>query len=397
MRLIIEALGINQPGGVRTGILNTIIALPQVAPDIQFIVYLSSFEPGLANFPQIQQRIIRTSNRFLARLNLMVVLPYVTRHERVDLVHFTKNLATWFNACPNIITVHDLTTLLYPGTQSEIDVAYWRWIEPLSLKNANKVITVSADTGRDLTKLYGIPRENIRIIRWAPDDRFRYPVEHTAIERVRKVHQLPEEYVLFLGILAKKKNLRTLILTMELLRNQGRDYHLVIAGRRYLQSNASYELGLIETLGLQSVIHTIGPVADEDLPALYAAASAYVLPSLHEGFGIPCWEAMAIGLPVIASRRGALPEVIGDAGVLVDDPLDVRAWADAINRVIQDKSLRAKLIEQGHCRIGDRTWKTVASETIDVYQEVSKSQQIRVKKNRSTLYHADQTIQGKPQ
>jgi glycosyltransferase involved in cell wall biosynthesis len=375
MRIIIEALGISQPGGGRTAILNTIKALPQVAPDVQFIVYLSSFEPDLANFPQLQQRIIHTSNRFLARLNLMWILPYVTRREKVDLVHFTKNLAVGFIQCPKIITVHDLTALRYPETQSWIDALYWRWIEPISLKTANQIITVSADVACDLVELYSIPQQRLRVIRWAPDDRYRLDVEPTAIERVRKFYQLPKEYLLFLGILAKKKNLKTLIQSIDLLRNRGANYHLVIAGRRYLQSDASDELGLIETLGLQSVIHTIGPVTDENLPALYAAASAYVLPSLHEGFGIPCWEAMAVGVPVIASRRGALPEVIGDAGLLVDDPLDPKAWADAMDRVIQDKFLRAKLIEQGHRRIGDRTWKTVASETFDVYRVVCESQQ----------------------
>lgn len=374
MRIIIEALGISQPGGGRTAILNTIKALPQVAKDAQFIVYLSRFEPDLANLPQIQQRIIRTSNRFLARLNLMLVLPRITRREKVDLVHFTKNLATGFIACPHIITVHDLTALRYPETQNIIDAVYWRWIEPIFLKHANKIIAVSADTAHDLSELYGIPQQGVSIIRWAPDDRFRSPVELQDIERVRKFFQLPKNYVLFLGILAKKKNLKTLIHCMDLLRERGIDCHLVIAGRRYFQSDASDELALIGTLGLQKVVQYIGPVVDEDLPPLYAAASAYLLPSLHEGFGIPCWEAMAVGVPVIASKRGALSEVVGDAGVLIEDPLDVKAWADAIYKVTQDKDLRATLIGRGYQRIADRTWHTVASETFDVYREVAESQ-----------------------
>jgi len=293
----------------------------------------------------------------------------------VDLVHFTKNLAAGFISCPRIITVHDLTALRYPETQSKIDAAYWRWIEPIHLKHANKIITVSADVARDLVELYGIPQQRVRVIRWAPDDRFRSPVEPTAIERVRKVYQLPKDYVLFLGILAKKKNLKTLIQSMDFLREWGADYHLVIAGRRYLQSDASDELGLIETLGLRRVVHYIGPVEDEDLPPLYAAAGAYLLPSLHEGFGIPCWEAMAVGVPVVASKRGALPEIVGDAGMLIDDPLDAKAWADAIRQVTQDRVLRATLIGRGYRRVADRTWQTVASETFEIYQAVCELQQ----------------------
>jgi glycosyltransferase involved in cell wall biosynthesis len=377
MRIVIDALGINQPGGGRTAILNTIKALPQVAPDVQFIVYLSRFEPDLANLPQVHQRIIRTSNRFLARLSLMGVLPYVTRREGVDLVHFTKNLAAGFLSCPQIITIFDLTAVRYPETQNKIDAFFWRWIEPISLKHANKIIAISADVAHDLVELYGIDQQRIHVIRLAPEDRFRLPVEPMAIERVRQTYQLPKDYVLFLGILAKKKNLKTLIHSMDLLRERGTDYHLVIAGRRYSQSDASNELGLIEALGLRDVVHYIGPVADEDLPPLYAGASAYLLPSLHEGFGIPCWEAMAVGVPVIASKRGALSEVVSDAGILIDDPLDTKAWADAICQVTQDRLLRATLIERGYRRIADRTWQTVASETFEVYQAVCESQQSR--------------------
>ena len=160
---------------------------------------------------------------------------------------------------------------------------------------------------------------------------------------------------------------------MDLLHKQGADYHLVIAGRRYLQSDASDDLGLIEKLRLQRMIHYIGPVPDEDLPPLYASASVYVLPSLHEGFGIPCWEAMAMGVPVIASKRGALPEVVGDAGILIDDPLDAEKWADAIRRVTQDKLLRETLIERGYRFVSDRTWQMVATETFEVYQAVCRS------------------------
>ena len=207
MRILIEALGISQPGGGRTATLNMIKSLPKVAPDVEFIVYLSRFEPGLANFPRMQQRIIRTSNRFLARLNLMLVLPFVTRCEDVDLVHFTKNLAVGFIASPHIITVFDLTTLRYPETQNKIDVAYWRWIEPISLKHAKKIIAIAEDVARDLEDLYGISQKRIQVIRLAPDNRFKSKVNPLDIERVRRNYRLPQKYVLFLGILAKKKNL----------------------------------------------------------------------------------------------------------------------------------------------------------------------------------------------
>lgn len=383
MRIVIEALGIGEPGGARTGILNTIKELPQVAPNSSFIVYLSRFESTLENFSRIEQRILPASNRFAARLQLQLVLPRVIKRDSIDVVHFTKNLVTGFVACPSVVSVHDLTTLRYPETHHRVDVAYWRWIEPIYLRRVNRIIAVSSDVANDLKEIYGLPRERIRVIRWAPDDRFRSPIESSEIERVRSKYGLPEQFILFIGILAKKKNLKTLLRSMAHLHGLGLRYNLVIAGRRYAQSDASSELDLIKTLQLEASVRHIGPVLDVELPALYAASGAFVLPSLHEGFGIPCWEAMAVGVPVIASRQGALAEVVGDAGILIDDPLDFAAFAQAIRRVMESPALRADLIERGRRRISDRSWRTVAAETWDTYQSVYRTfKQFRLESGR---------------
>ncbi len=367
MLVVVEALGINKVGGPRTGILNTIMALPIVMPDARIIVYLSQLESYLTDTPQIEQRIIAPLNRFADRIRLQKVLPQVTRREKVDLVHFTKNLMTWFVACPTVVTIHDLTVLRYPGTQSWIDFVYWRLIQPMHLWQADRVIAVSLDAARDLVELYGMPQERIHVIPWATDNQYRQRVRSGDLKRVQTEYRLPKDYVLFLGSLAKKKNLSTLLRSMVCLRRRGSSYHLVIAGRNYPQSDASGDLSLIHDLGLDEIVHYIGPVPDEDLPALYASAGVYVLPSLHEGFGIPCWEAMAVGVPVVASNRGALPEVIGNAGLLINNPLEADEWADAIFKVTSDEVLRNKLVNYGYRQIGSRTWRDVAAETVNVY------------------------------
>ncbi len=369
-RILVEALGINKVGGARTAILNTIKALPYVAPDVQFIVYVSQFENSLAGIPQIEQVVVPASNRFVARIKLWGLLPLVVRRLHIDLVHFTKNLMVDFIPCPCVVNVLDLTTLRFPETQSWIDVAYWRWIEPVHLRRADRIIVASQDTANDLSALYSISPQRVRVVRWAVHDRFLRPVELERIKSVQTKYGLPDNYVLFVGILARKKNLRTLLYTMHALHQAGQDVHLVIAGRIYPQSDASDELNLISALGIEHFVHYIGEVPDEDLPALYAGAKVYVMPSLHEGFGIPCWEAMAVGTPVIASKRGALPEVVGDAGILISDPLNVNEWVEAIQQCLEDKHLRARLIERGYQRVKGRTWRTVAAETFAVYQEV---------------------------
>ncbi len=369
-RVLLEALGINRAGGARTSVLNTIKALPQVAPDVEFIVYVSQPEPVLGGIPQLKQVVVPASNRFVARLKLWGVLPLAARRLHVDLVHFTKNLMVGFLSCPCVVTIYDLTTLRFPGTQSWVDVAYWRWIEPIHLRQANAIIAVSQDTANDLVGLYRISPQRIQVVRLAVHDQFLHPVEARKIQHVRAKYDLPDNYILFIGILAKKKNLRTLFFVIRALHQAGLDVHLVIAGRIYPQSDASDELNLINVLGLSHFVHYLGEVPDEDLPALYAGARVYVMPSLHEGFGIPCWEAMAVGTPVIASKRGAIPEIVGDAGILVNDPLNVNEWVEAIQQCLENKQLRNRLIERGYQQVKGRTWFTVAAETFAVYQAV---------------------------
>jgi glycosyltransferase involved in cell wall biosynthesis len=374
-RVFLDALGINRVGGPRTAILNTIKALPLVAPDVEFVVCLSQPEPILADIPQIKQIIISSSNRFVARLKLWGVLPLLTKRLHIDLVHFTKNLMVDFLPCPRVVTVHDLTTLRFPETQSWLDVIYWRWIEPAHLRKADGIIAVSQDAANDLMKLYRISPQRIWVVRWAPDDRFLRPIKEEKIQYIRFKYNLPTDYILFVGILAKKKNLKTLLHAIHALHKRGEDIHLVIAGRIYPQSDASGDLNLCKVLGLSKLVHYLGEVPDEDLPALYAGAKAYIMPSLHEGFGIPCWEAMAVGTPVIASRRGALPEIVGDAGLLINDPLNVTEWVEAIQQCLKDERLRATLIERGYYRVKGRTWRTVAAETFAVYQAICPSLQ----------------------
>jgi glycosyltransferase involved in cell wall biosynthesis len=130
----------------------------------------------------------------------------------------------------------------------------------------------------------------------------------------------------------------------------------------------------VRQLGLDDHVYFVGDVPDRDLPSLYAASALYVLPSLHEGFGIPCLEAMACGTPVIATRVGALPEIVGDAGWVVDDPMDHIALAAAIERVIGDARLRQQMIERGFKHASMFSWKRSAQQMLNIYHSVMEEQ-----------------------
>ena len=135
---------------------------------------------------------------------------------------------------------------------------------------------------------------------------------------------------------------------------------LVVAGRQYPQSSDTESVPLVHRLGLGNHVHFIGGVPNEDVPPLYAGAELYVLPSLHEGFGIPLLEAMACGVPVLTTGGGSLPEVAGDAAWVVEDPLDVEAFCEAILRLLSDQALCSDLIGRGYRRVAEYSWEKSA-------------------------------------
>jgi len=354
--------------------LNLLRSLFAMDRENRYLVFLSAYEESLGGFGQVEQRIANVRNRFLVRIWMQAFLPVFLRKEKVDLVHYTKNLGAFLTPCKMVITIHDLTTLILKETHSAIDVLYWRIVEPLMIKQADEIIAVSHETKRDIMKMYQVPENKITVIPWAPSESFRILDDVAAINKVRAKYGLPIKFILFVGILAKKKNLSTLIRSFALLkRDDGLPHKLVVVGRKYQQSDDRRVLALVRDLDLENEVIFTGPVPDADLPALYNASDLFVIPSLHEGFGIVCLEAMACGVPVVASRTGALPEVVGEAGILVGDPTDEEQLAQAMGRVLWDIDLRKELIAKGLERAKMFSWEKVAQQTMWVYQKASGS------------------------
>ncbi len=369
--VIIDALGIDQVGGVRTGIQNLLRAVFRLEHELRFVVLVSKREPLWEEYHNVRQMIVRTRRRFLLRILLQCQLPIWARRQRAGLVHFTKNLGVFGLSCPYIVTVHDLTTLRLSRHHTYADVAYWRWMEPRTLRGAARVVTVSHDTARDVERFYGISTRQIEVIYWAPHERFA-PIRDTLrLEDLRRRYDLPERYILFVGILAKKKNLPTLLKALaELRARMPGAPDLVVAGREYPQSADRVSTALVRELALVGNVHFVGAVRDEDLPLFYSGSDLYILPSLHEGFGIPCLEAMACGVPVIVTRAGALPEIVGDAALVVDSPLDTAGLSMAMERLLRDAALREEMIRRGYKRAGSFSWERSAQRMLDIYHSV---------------------------
>lgn len=371
-KIFIDALGIHRVGGGRTSIYTLLDHVFRLDSQTPYVVLLSAPEPTWDSYHNVEQRIL-TGNRFAVRLDLQRKLPLWTRREGAGLAHFSKNLGVFGLPCPSVVTVHDMTTLLLSEQHTWVDVAYWRWIEPLTVRRAAQVVTVSHDAADDVARFYGVPREEIEVIYWAAHPRFEPLDDPERLADLRQRYDLPpdRQLILFLGSLAKKKNLPTLLRAFARLRDKRAEpLDLVVVGRHYPQSDDTESLPLIDELELGKHVYFVGSVPDDDLPLFYNAAAVYVLPSLHEGFGIPCLEAMACGTPVIATTGGALDEVVGDAGWIIEDPRDDLALTVALERFLYDEEMRAAVVEKGYQRVASFSWERSAEKMLALYESV---------------------------
>lgn len=242
-----------------------------------------------------------------------------------------------------VVVIHDAAALRMPGAYSRTYVAYQRAMLPLIARRARLVITVS-DFGRaELVELLGIAPERVKVIPAGVDERFRPTVDPAPAQQA---YGLDRPYALALGTRSMRKNVAALEAAARALRERGIEPILAGGQRAYLRDS-------------DTSLRTLGYVSEEHLPALYAGARVLAVPSLHEGFGLPCLEAMASGVPVVAARRGALPETIGDAGLLVDPESDGEL-ADALVAAACDQSLRARLIAAGLRRAAGFPWRRTA-------------------------------------
>lgn len=249
---------------------------------------------------------------------------------------------------PLVVTVHDLVPIRFPETMTPWSRIYGRATMNRVLRAADIIAVPSNDTGNDLNSLLGLSADRIRVV-WNGVD----PVFFSPAPSERPV---ADPYVLFVGTPEPRKNLPRLVEAMEQVRARGFPYRLVIAGGGGWGNVRMKSSGVVLT----------GHVDDRRLLALYAHAACLALPSLHEGFGLPAVEAMAAGTPVVAGALGALPEVVGSAGVLVD-PYDVSAIASGIERAIGE---RETLVRLGRVRAAQFSWEKAAESMVAVYREL---------------------------
>lgn len=300
-----------------------------------------------------------------SQLGRMPYLPLSAALAGQRIYHATEHLLPRLSL-PTVMTVHDLIFERYPQHHKMTNRAFLRLGMPLFVRAATGIIAVSRHTERDLTALYQVPAEKIETIYEGVDARFR-PADSAQIARIRDRYSPGRPYLLMVGTLEPRKNHRLAIAALAQLKALGYPHQLLIAGGKgWLFEPIS---ALVEGMGLTGDVAFAGYVPDEDLPALYGAADVVLLPSQYEGFGLPLLEAMASGAPVVCSNASSLPELAGDAALLID-PDDGDALVIAIRQVIDRHDLAQQLRERGLQQAQRFTWKSCAEQTAQYYAEL---------------------------
>ena len=377
MHIGIDAHAIGaQQGGNETYNRNLIRALAEVDNHNRYTIFLSKeraaqeWRNGFARqFPNFEIRLLPGPTPLIrVPLALAFELRRLPPQSQVNVLH-VQYTAPPFCPAPVVATIHDLAFEHMPETFT------WRGSMQLKLtvrrtaRRAARIATVSEYSRQDLLRTYHLAPEKVTVTYNGIESHFTpQPTSPGEAEDVRQRFGINREFLLAVGSLQPRKNLIRLIRAYAKLRgeNSGFAPQLVIVGRKlWLTSEIFAEVR--RQRWAEDVILT-GYVTDEDLPKLYRAATAFVYPSLFEGFGLPPVEAMACGTPVITSNNSSLPEVVGNAAVLID-ACDERALSEALLQIVGDQPLRARLREQGIEQAKKYTWRDAAEKTLQLYQE----------------------------
>ncbi len=336
--------------------------LAQIGTDDEFLILHSRKDRRtLASAPH-QRRVAcwTPAHHRLERLALAVEIAPL----RLDLLHSPDFIPPWDGVHRAVITIHDLAFLYYPEFLTADSRHYYHGQIQAAVRRADHIIAVSEATRADVIAKLDVPADKVSTVLEAASEHFR-PASADDVARTRARYGLPAEYILFVSTFEPRKNIGGLLRAYALLRVDLPDAPpLILAGRRGWLFEETFALSA--QLGLDDHVMWLEDIPHDELPPLYSGAMVFCLPSFYEGFGLPPLEAMACGTPVVVANRASLPEVVGDAGLLVnpDDPASI---ADALYHVLTDTALAANLRQRGLEQAAQFSWHKTAYQTLAIY------------------------------
>ena len=367
MRVAIDARKLHD-FGIGTYTRNLLRELARIDSDSEYV--LLCHEPDLGIGAQLGpnfRAVLEASPNYSLREQFHV--PWVLRRERPDVFHAPHYVLPPAVRCRSVVTIHDCIHLMFPQyLPHRAAYAYARASMWSAVRRSHRILTVSEASKRDIIHFFDVSPDKIVVVYNAIDERFRVVPAEEDIARVRERYQLQHEFVLYVGNIKPHKNLVRLIEAFDMLRRKGHEeLTLLIIGDEISKLPALRRA--VHSHKLHKHVRFLGYQPDETLAILYRLASLFVFPSLYEGFGLPPLEAMACGTPVVTSNVSSLPEVTGDAAILVD-PYDVASIADGMQRVLTTPALSAELRTKGVARAREFSWERSVARTRRVYEEV---------------------------
>jgi len=317
---------------------------------------------------------LRSCESGYASVNNHLRFQFLLREISPDLFHVPHRVVPYFMPCPYVVTVHDLDKIIFReafGSRLRGELRFH--VLRHGLGRAKRIITVSQATRRDLVRLIGLPADRIEIVPNAIDDLFLEQDSEPDCRLTLERYQVDYPFLLYAGNIQPQKNLPRLVEAFAVVQAEleqhphYRDLRLIIIGD-YLTAHAALRRSVIRSR-VQHKVRFLGFVPVETLRIFYRTAEAFVFPSLYEGFGLPPLEAMAQGTPVITSNVSSLPEVVGDAAILVN-PEHVFEIARGIRQALLDSELRRRLVERGREQVARFSWDRAADRILELYREV---------------------------
>jgi glycosyltransferase involved in cell wall biosynthesis len=367
MRVAIDTRKIHD-FGIGTYIRNLLRQLARIDRDTEYVLLCREPDLGIAaqlgpNFRSVRE----PSPNYSLREQIHV--PWVLRRERPDVYHAPHYVLPAAVRCRSVVTIHDCIHLMFPQyLPNRAAYAYARASMWAASRRSDRILTVSEASKRDILSLFNVKPEKIVVVYNAIDEHFWETPAEEDVARVRERYQLDHEFVLYVGNIKPHKNLVRLIEAFAEFRRDGfESVKLLIIGDEISKLPALRRA--VHRHKLHKHVRFFGFVPSRTLAILYRLAAVFVFPSLYEGFGLPPLEAMASGTPVITSNVSSLPEVVGDAAVLID-PLQPEAIADALGRVLSDSALREELRQRGLERARHFSWERSIRRVREIYGEV---------------------------
>lgn len=366
MRIGIMLRAIDEKQGIGIYTQNLMDRMLEMDPVNEYVLYYRNpdFVGRYARFSRVKEVAIASGGKWAWD---QAFIPRAAKRDGVDLIFHPKFTVPFFTRCKTVMTIHGASWFVRPDLYpNKLDLAYVRATMPLYCRKSDFIIANSDLTRDDFIRILKVPAEKIQTVRLGTSERFRVVDDHDELQAARTKYQLPEKFILSVIKYDRRKNFENLIAAFRLLRKRT-PCKLVVTGIGCDKYIGEYKLAEDGTL---DDVQFLGWVDQSDLPALYTLATCHFFPSVYEEFGIPACEAMACGCPPVVSSTGALPEIVGDAGVIVD-PFNPPVMADGLEKVYTQSNVRDDLSRRSLERAKEFTWERCARETLDVLNRMA--------------------------